>query len=74
MGQGVLRRAIETTFELRGTHAIAVTVPEAPEFWMPRFLTVAKECPADVTLREALNLTGWLAINCDRGFRPSLIC
>jgi Nucleotidyl transferase AbiEii toxin, Type IV TA system len=56
MEKAVLRRAIETTFELRGTHAIPASVPEPPEFWMPRFLAMAKECQADVTLREALKM------------------
>jgi len=56
MDKAALRRAIETTFELRRTHAIPVSVPEPPEFWMPRFLALAKECQADVTLRDALKM------------------
>ncbi len=56
MDKAVLRRAVETTFELRRTHAIPASVPEPPEFWTPRFLAMAKECQADVTLRDALKM------------------
>jgi Nucleotidyl transferase AbiEii toxin, Type IV TA system len=56
MDKAVLRRAIETTFELRRTHAIPTNVPEPPAFWMPRFLAMAKECQTDVTLRDALKM------------------
>jgi hypothetical protein len=62
MDRAVLRRAIETTFELRGTHAPPISLPEPPDFWKAPFLVLSQECRIDVTLDEALKVVSDYAI------------
>lgn len=53
MNKAVLKQAIQTTFELRGTHPIPTTLLEPPASWNLPFLTITKECRMNITLHDA---------------------
>ena len=63
----VLRRAIEKTFEYRGTHAVPATVPPPPAFWEASYAAMAAsdelawKTLAEVTQAAALFLNPVLA-------------
>jgi NH3-dependent NAD+ synthetase len=64
MDTAILKRAIQTTFELRGTHPVPPTVPKPPESWTFPFHTVTKECGIELTLSDALEmLSAYLLAN-----------
>ena len=56
MNKAILKQAIQTTFELRGTHPIPTTLLEPPESWSSPFLAMIKECDMEMTLHGALKL------------------
>lgn len=56
MDKGVLKQAIQATFDLRGTHPIPGAVPEAPESWKIPFSVLANECGLGISFSEARQL------------------
>lgn len=53
MDKGVLKQAIQATFELRGTHPVPTAVPEPPESWKGPFEVMMKECHLEMALEDA---------------------
>lgn len=56
MDRAVLGRAIQTTFELRGTHAVPAVLPQPPESWTSPFDATTKECGIELTLADAVQM------------------
>jgi hypothetical protein len=56
MDRAVLDRAIQTTFELRGTHAVPQVLPKPPESWTSPFDVMTKECGIELTLSDAVQM------------------
>jgi hypothetical protein len=54
------REAVDTTFALRNTHRLPVSLPEPPASWEVPYATLAAECGLDWTLKEALQRIGTL--------------
>jgi hypothetical protein len=54
MDRSMLERAIQTTFELRGTHAVPPVLPNPPEFWTSPFEAMSRECGIELTLSDAV--------------------
>jgi Nucleotidyl transferase AbiEii toxin, Type IV TA system len=53
MDKKVLRKAIQATFKLRGTHPVPAIVPEPPESWKGPFEVLMKECHLELALDDA---------------------
>jgi hypothetical protein len=51
-----LRRAIELTFEFRGTHSVPTRFPPPPEFWAAPYATMAEN--DDLAWKTLLEVTG----------------
>jgi hypothetical protein len=58
MDKGVLKQAIQATFELRGTHPVPTAVPEPPESWNGPFGVMMKECQLEIASGEAAKIVG----------------
>lgn len=56
MDRAVLDRAIQTTFELRGTHAVPQVLPKPPESWTSPFDVMTKECGIELKLSDAVQM------------------
>jgi predicted nucleotidyltransferase component of viral defense system len=56
MDRAVLDRATQTTFELRGTHAVPQVLPKPPESWTSPFDVMTKECGIELTLAFAVQM------------------
>lgn len=56
MDRNHLQRAIQETFDQRGTHAVPDAIPEPPESWSIPFEVLAKECGLAVPFNEAQNI------------------
>jgi hypothetical protein len=56
MDRAVLDRAIQTTFELRGTHEVPPVLPKPPESWKSPFDALTKECGIELTLADAVQM------------------
>ncbi len=56
MDNGILKQAIQATFELRRTHPVPTTVAEPPESWNAPFATMMKECRLEVASGEAAKI------------------
>lgn len=56
MDRAILEQAIQTTFDLRGTHAVPSILPKPPESWISPFDTMTKECGLELTLADAVRI------------------
>jgi len=56
METAILKRAIQTTFEMRNTHPVPATLLEPPETWISPFHAMAKECGIELALPDAVQM------------------